>query len=81
MNNLFSLKILLTKYNIDGYLVPKNDEYFQETSEPDRLKEITNSLSFLGWKFLFDRSIIDNLECEKIKFLFIFLMLNSSGPR
>ena len=42
MNNLFSLKKLLTKYNIDGYLVPKNDEYFQETSEPDRLKEITN---------------------------------------
>ena len=42
MNNLFSLKKLLTKYNIDGYLVPKNDEYFQETSDPDRLKEITN---------------------------------------
>ena len=26
------------KYNIDGYIVPKNDKYFNEYSFPDRLK-------------------------------------------
>ena len=30
------------KYNIDGYVVPKNDYYFNEYSSPDRLKLISN---------------------------------------
>ena len=29
-------------YNIDGYVVPKNDSYFNEFSSPDRLKLISN---------------------------------------
>ena len=29
-------------YNIDGYVVPKNDSYFNEYSSPDRLKLISN---------------------------------------
>ena len=29
-------------YNIDGYIVPKNDSYFSEHSSPDRLKFISN---------------------------------------
>ena len=29
-------------YNIDGYVVPKNDSYFSEYSSPDRLKFISN---------------------------------------
>ena len=29
-------------YNIDGYVVPKNDNYFSEYSSPDRLKFISN---------------------------------------
>ena len=29
-------------YNIDGYVVPKNDIYFSEYSSPDRLKFISN---------------------------------------
>ncbi len=29
-------------YNIDGYIVPKNDSYFNEYSSPDRLKFISN---------------------------------------
>ena len=29
-------------YNIDGYVVPKNDGYFSEYSSPDRLKFISN---------------------------------------
>ena len=30
------------KYNIDGYIVPKNDEYFSEYSEVNRLNTISN---------------------------------------
>jgi len=30
------------KFNIDGYVVPKNDEYFNEYSSPDRLNFISN---------------------------------------
>ena len=29
-------------YNLDGYVVPKNDNYFNEYSSPDRLKFISN---------------------------------------
>ena len=30
------------KYNIDGYVIPKNDEYFSEYSEINRIKTISN---------------------------------------
>ncbi len=43
MNN--RIKILrnkFKKYNIDGYVVPKNDEYFTEYSKKNRLKIISN---------------------------------------
>ena len=30
------------KYNIDGYIVPKNDDYFTEYSKINRLKIISN---------------------------------------
>ena len=37
-----NLRKKLKRYNIDGYIVPKNDEYFNEYSSPDRLKFISN---------------------------------------
>ena len=30
------------KFNIDGYIVPKNDEYFSEYAAIDRLNVISN---------------------------------------
>ena len=36
------LRQKFSKYNIDGYIVPKNDEYFNEYSSPDRLKFISD---------------------------------------
>ena len=36
------LKKLLDNKNIDGYIVPKNDEFFSEYSYPNRLKLISN---------------------------------------
>ena len=36
------LRSKFKKYNIDGYIVPKNDDYFTEYSKINRLKIITN---------------------------------------
>ena len=39
------IKILRNKFlnfKIDGYIVPKNDEYFSEYAKNDRLKNISN---------------------------------------
>ncbi len=45
------IKILRTKFNdhnIDGYIIPKNDEFFSEYAENDRLKNITNFTGSAG---------------------------------
>ena len=36
------LKKLMNRENIDGYIIPKNDEFFSEYSFPNRLKSISN---------------------------------------
>jgi Xaa-Pro aminopeptidase len=36
------LKQKFKKFKIDGYIVPKNDEYFSEYAKNDRLKKISN---------------------------------------
>ena len=36
------------KYNIDGYIVPKNDEFFTEYATQDRLKFISNFTGSAG---------------------------------
>ena len=49
MNN--KIKILrdkFKKYNIDGYIVPKNDDYFTEYSKINRLKFISNFTGSAG---------------------------------
>ena len=49
MNN--KIKILrnkFKKYNIDGYVVPKNDDYFTEYSKINRLKIISNFTGSAG---------------------------------
>ena len=45
------LRELLEKYKIDGYIVPKNDEYFNEYVSPskDRLKFISNFSGSAGF--------------------------------
>ena len=44
-NQMNKIKILREKFNeleIDGYIVPKNDQYFAEYAKNDRLKNISN---------------------------------------
>ena len=36
------LKELMNNKNIDGYIIPKNDQFFSEYSFPNRLKLISN---------------------------------------
>ncbi|MDA7699994.1 aminopeptidase P family protein [Candidatus Pelagibacter sp.] len=49
---LKKIKILKKKfkqYNIDGYIIPKNDEYFSEYAKNDRLKNITGFSGSAGF--------------------------------
>ena len=54
MNNKKILKIkkLLNFYNLDGYIVPKNDAYFSEFAFPDRLKTISNFSGSAGFAII-----------------------------
>ncbi len=40
------------KYSIDGYIIPKNDEFFSEYSANDRLKTISNFSGSAGYSII-----------------------------
>ena len=46
---LKKLRDQLKKYNLDGYIVPKNDEFFSEYSNKDRLGFISNFRGSAGY--------------------------------
>ncbi len=48
MNKIQVLRNKFKKYNIDGYVIPKNDEYFTEYSKINRLKIISNFTGSAG---------------------------------
>ncbi len=50
MNRLSKLKKIFIKYNIDGYLVPKNDHYFNEyiDTKKDRLRFVSGFTGSAG---------------------------------
>ena len=54
MNKLRKLRKLLKIYKLDGYLIPKNDEYFNEyvTQSNDRLKFISNFSGSAGFAII-----------------------------
>ena len=39
-------------YNIDGYIIPKNDEFFSEYTDKDRLKFISNFTGSAGYAII-----------------------------
>ena len=47
-----SLVSKFKKYKIDGYVIPKNDEFFSEYSENDRLKIISNFSGSAGYSVI-----------------------------
>jgi len=58
---ILKLKKLISIYNLDGYIIPKNDAYFAEFASPDRLKIISN----------FDGSAGFAIILKKKNFLFV----------
>ena len=48
-NRIKILKEKFKKFKIDGYIVPKNDEYFTEYAKNDRLKNISNFSGSAGF--------------------------------
>ena len=49
MDLIKKLKAQFSKYDIDGYIIPKNDEFFSEFSNKDRLKKISNFTGSAGF--------------------------------
>ena len=54
MKKLIKLRKFLKIYKLDGYLVPKNDEYFNEyvNQSSDRLKFISNFSGSAGFAII-----------------------------
>ena len=52
MKRLVKMKKILKSYNLDAYIVPKNDEFFSEFAFPDRLKTITNFSGSAGFAII-----------------------------
>ena len=69
------LKKLMNRENIDGYIIPKNDEFFSEYSFPNRLKSISNFSGSAGMAIILkDKNLLfvdgrytlqANIECGK----------------
>ena len=49
------IKKLFLSYNIDGYLIPKNDEFFAEYSFPDRLRSVTKFSGSAGFAIILEK--------------------------
>ena len=54
MNKIINLRKFFKSFAIDGYLIPKNDEYFNEyvTESKDRLKFISNFSGSAGFAII-----------------------------
>ena len=54
MNKLKKLRNFFKTYGIDGYIIPKNDEYFNEyvKQSKDRLKFISNFSGSAGFAII-----------------------------
>ena len=67
INRLDKLRDQFINYNIDGYVVPKNDEFFSEYSDRDRLKIISNFTGSAGYAVILKKKVF-YLLMEDIQF-------------
>ena len=51
-NRIKKLRSEFKNFDIDGYVIPKNDEFFSEYSENDRLKTISNFSGSAGYSII-----------------------------
>ena len=61
MSKINSLRELLALNNVDVYIIPKNDQYFQEHANPDRLGYITNFKGSSGVALLVKIKIVTRI--------------------
>ncbi len=52
MKKILELNKLIKEYNLDAYIVPKNDEFFAEYAFPNRLKTISNFSGSAGFAII-----------------------------
>ena len=52
INKIKKLRETFNHYNIDGYIIPKNDDFFSEYAENDRLKNISNFTGSAGFAII-----------------------------
>ena len=72
MNRLSKLKTIFIKYNIDGYLVPKNDHYFNEyiDTKKDRLRFVSGFTGSAGMALILKNNnylFVDGRYIEQAK--------------
>ena len=58
INFIKKLRNKFKKHNIDGYVIPKNDDYFTEYSKINRLKIISNFSGSAGIAVILKTRII-----------------------
>ena len=52
------LRSKFNKFEIDGYVIPKNDEFFSEYAAKDRLKIISDFTGSAGFAIILKKKII-----------------------
>ena len=67
INKIKKLRETFNHYNIDGYIIPKNDDFFSEYAENDRLKNISNFTGSAGFAIILKKKIT-YLLMEDIQF-------------
>ena len=87
MEKINELKRLFKRYKLDGYIVPKNDEFFNEYIKPnkDRLKYITNFTGSFGFavftkkkiSFLLTEGILCRHKCKVASFSILLQFLKN----
>ena len=69
------LKKKFKRFKIDGYIIPKNDDYFSEYAGNDRLKNISNFSGSAGIAMILKKKIIYLLMVDTL------FRLNKSQPK
>ena len=60
------LRSKFQNFAIDGYIIPKNDEFFSEYASKDRLKTISNFTGSAGFAIILKKKIIYLLMADTL---------------
>ena len=69
-NRINTLVSKFKEYDIDGYIIPKNDEFFSEYAPNDRLKTISNFSGSAGYSIILKKKNYFSYLCTIQNILF-----------